>query len=86
MFDVSLKEGDTVPFVVFKLRVRNITDERPPEEQAKGMCTTSDLYNWKNFSTDDLFKGKRCVLFALPGAFTPTCSSQHLPDMRKIMN
>ena len=84
MFDVSLKEGDTVPFVVFKLRVRNnITDERPPEEQAKGMCTASDLYDWKNFSTDDLFKGKRCVLFALPGAFTPTCSSQHLPGYEK---
>merc|ERR1719203_1130752 len=28
---------------------------------------------------EDLFKGKRVVLFALPGAFTPTCSSKHLP-------
>jgi len=29
--------------------------------------------------TDDLFEGKRVVLFALPGAFTPTCSAKHLP-------
>lgn len=30
-------------------------------------------------STDDFFKGKKVVLFALPGAFTPTCSAKHLP-------
>jgi peroxiredoxin len=30
-------------------------------------------------STDDLFKGKRAVIFCLPGAYTPTCSSTHLP-------
>ena len=33
--------------------------------------------------TDELFKGKRVVLFALPGAFTPTCSSTHLPGFEK---
>lgn len=32
-----------------------------------------------DISTDDLFKGKRVVLFAVPGAFTPTCSLNHLP-------
>ncbi len=31
-------------------------------------------------SSDDLFGGKKVVLFALPGAFTPTCSAQHLPS------
>lgn len=34
---------------------------------------------WNEVSTDDIFKGKTVVLFALPGAFTPTCSSTHLP-------
>jgi peroxiredoxin len=33
----------------------------------------------QDISTDDLFAGKKVVLFALPGAFTPTCSAAHLP-------
>ena len=34
---------------------------------------------WQEWTTDQLFGGKTVVLFALPGAFTPTCSSTHLP-------
>merc|ERR1712174_75911 len=34
---------------------------------------------WQSLTSDDVFAGKRVVLFALPGAFTPTCSSTHLP-------
>ena len=33
----------------------------------------------KPVSTDELFAGKKVVVFALPGAFTPTCSAKHLP-------
>lgn len=33
----------------------------------------------KEISTDEIFKGKKVVMFAVPGAFTPTCSAKHLP-------
>jgi peroxiredoxin len=36
-----------------------------------------------SLSTDDLFRGKKVILFSVPGAFTPTCSNQHLPGFIK---
>lgn len=39
---------------------------------------------WVDVSTDEIFKGKTVVLFALPGAFTPTCSSVHLPRYNEL--
>ena len=56
-----------VPEVVFKTRVR--------DESVEG----DNPFRWQDVSTDDIFTGKRVVVFALPGAFTPTCSSTHLP-------
>jgi len=39
---------------------------------------------WKSVTTDDIFKGKTVVVFSLPGAFTPTCSSTHLPRYNEL--
>lgn len=43
-----------------------------------------DNNQWVNVTTDDLFAGKTVVVFALPGAFTPTCSSAHLPGYNQL--
>jgi len=51
-----------------------VGDTLPP---MKLMMATSE--GPKEVSTDDIFKGKKVVLFAVPGAFTPTCSAKHLP-------
>ncbi|HSV29275.1 MAG TPA: peroxiredoxin [Candidatus Omnitrophota bacterium] len=56
-----------VPNVTFKTRVRNDSLPGP------------NPFEWKDITSDDIFKGKKVVLFALPGAFTPTCSTTHLP-------
>lgn len=61
-----------VPFVVFKTRVR--------DEPVGG----DNPYRWEQVSTKTLFAGKRVVLFSLPGAFTPTCSTYQLPDFEKL--
>ena len=63
---------DTVPHVVFKTRVRDESVEGP------------NPFRWQDVTTEDIFKGKRVVLFALPGAFTPTCSSTHLPRYEEL--
>ena len=56
-----------VPSVTFKTRVRNDALGGP------------NPFEWKDLSSDEIFKGKNVVVFSLPGAFTPTCSTSHLP-------
>jgi len=43
-------------------------------------------HEWVNISTDDIFKGKTVIVFSLPGAFTPTCSSTHVPRYNQLVN
>ncbi|MDD7985475.1 glutathione peroxidase [Lentisphaera marina] len=40
--------------------------------------------DWKDLTTEEIFKNKTVVVFALPGAFTPTCSSTHLPRYNQL--
>lgn len=54
----------TTPSVTFKTRIT--TDEAPG-------------FAWQDMLSADMFNGRRVVLVAVPGAFTPTCSSTHLP-------
>lgn len=63
-----------IPETIFKTRVRNekLSSENP--------------FEWKDLSTDEIFKGKNVVLFSLPGAFTPTCSTSHLPRFEELYN
>lgn len=63
----KIQENQKLPHVVFKTRVRDesIGGENP--------------FKWADITTEELFAGKKVVMFALPGAFTPTCSSTHLP-------
>ena len=45
---------------------------------------TRKEHEWVDVSTDDVFKGKSVIVFALPGAFTPTCSSTHVPRYNQL--
>jgi glutaredoxin/glutathione-dependent peroxiredoxin len=49
------------------------------ERMPQGTLKTMTQQGPKDISTDELFKGKKVVLFSVPGAFTPTCDAKHLP-------
>lgn len=61
-----------VPQAIFKMRVR--------DESIGG----DNPYRWQDVASNDLFEGKKVVVFALPGAFTPTCSTSHLPRYEEL--
>ncbi|MGB5972970.1 MAG: peroxiredoxin [Nodosilinea sp.] len=69
---VALIGTGQVPEVTFKTRVR--------DEAVGG----SNPFRWEDLTTSDLFAGKKVVVFSLPGAFTPTCSSNHLPRYEEL--
>lgn len=62
-----MKSGVKLPPVTFRTRVRDESVGGP------------NPFRWQDKTTDDYFAGKRVVLFSLPGAFTPTCSTYQLP-------
>ena len=66
-----MQAGAKLPDVTFRTRVRDESIGGP------------NPYRWEELTTADYFAGKRAVLFALPGAFTPTCSTFQLPGFEK---
>lgn len=66
-----MQAGVRLPEVTFHTRVRDEAVGGP------------NPFRWEDKSTSDYFSGKRVVLFALPGAFTPTCSTYQLPGFEK---
>ncbi|RVD18630.1 MAG: peroxiredoxin [Mesorhizobium sp.] len=67
-----MTDRKNVPLVTFRTRVRDESIGGP------------NPYRWENKTADDYFGGKRVILFSLPGAFTPTCSTFQLPDFEKL--
>lgn len=67
-----MKEGICVPAVTFKTRVR--------DESIGG----DNPFKWQDLTTSDIFLGNRVVVFSLPGAFTPTCSTYQVPGFEGL--
>ena len=67
-----MKAGLKLPAVTFHTRVRDEAVGGP------------NPFRWQDKTTADIFAGKRVVVFSLPGAFTPTCSSTHLPRYEEL--
>ncbi|MDQ2093887.1 peroxiredoxin [Rhodalgimonas zhirmunskyi] len=66
-----MKAGVKLPDVTFHTRVRDEAVGGP------------NPFRWEDKTTADYFAGKRVILFSLPGAFTPTCSTYQLPGFEK---
>jgi len=66
-----MKEGICVPKTTFKTRVR--------DESIGG----DNPFKWQDLTTKEIFLGNRVVVFSLPGAFTPTCSTFQVPGFEQ---
>lgn len=64
--------GSIVPAVVFKTRVRDESVGGP------------NPFRWQDVNSYEYFGGKRVIVFSLPGAFTPTCSTMQLPGFETM--
>ncbi len=61
--------------------LKNLEGQRIPNVTFR----TRENHEWVDVSSDDIFAGKTVVLFSLPGAFTPTCSSSHVPRYNQLV-
>ncbi len=60
---------------------KNLEGKRIPNVTFK----TRQDHEWVDVASDDIFAGKSVVVFSLPGAFTPTCSSSHVPRYNQLV-
>jgi len=75
--------GKSVPSVTFKYRIRT---DGLPITYVSNYNGSENPYEWKDVTTEDIFSNKRVVIFSLPGAFTPTCSTYQVPGFEKLYN
>ena len=61
-------------------------ENREGQQVPQAVFPTRKDHEWVNVTTDDVFKGKTVIVFSLPGAFTPTCSSTHVPRYDQLAN
>ena len=59
-------------------------ENREGQRVPQATFRTRHNHEWVTLSTDDIFAGKTVVVFSLPGAFTPTCSSSHVPRFDQL--
>lgn len=60
---------------------KNLEGKRVPDVTFR----TREAHEWVDLTSDDVFAGKSVVIFSLPGAFTPTCSSSHVPRYNQLV-
>ncbi|MDH3431608.1 MAG: glutathione peroxidase [Gammaproteobacteria bacterium] len=60
--------------------IKSMEGQRVPQVKFKTRCDNK----WVDLSSDDVFAGKSVIVFSLPGAFTPTCSSSHVPRFNQL--